>query len=544
MVTSDVCGECGAAAGLTCGGCGNIKYCDKDHQRRHWKIHKNECRPIKEIDSTQFGRYMVATRDIERGQLLMKESPYLVGPTATSDLICLTCHGPVLDNNIHFCPGCKWPLCCKECVGSSTHAEECTILASDKKGIGPPKGPGANPRYDLILVIRALLLREKDSKGWSMVESLANHTEQRMRDKEPHHMAAVRFCSEMIEPSFEADLVHKVHGAIITNCINTHGARGETLRCLYPTIPRLNHSCQPNVTLRSDDDNVLFVRAAVDIKKGEPLVFNYNSALDPVWQRQSELENIYYFTCVCGRCSDPTEMGTHFSSPRCPDCKKGGYIEPIDGPDKPWKCSKCSKERDATELIREAEEAVADIEEKKEINPKYAQKMMDKYTDLYHSTHYVWSKAATSVLRHLRGISGRGSLTLRRDLQQGILKLLDIFEPGYTRRRGVTLYEAAVVEISAARSDHAAKRLLNVELMDAHEKALEMLDESVTILGLEPPHSTEVVWLERARVTRKTVEDSLTALKNKMNLEKEQIMAIVNKNNPGVVKIKPVTGES
>ena len=57
-----------------------------------------------------------------------------------------------------------------------------------------------------------------------------------------------------------------------------------------------------------------------------------------------------YFTCSCVRCSDPTELGTMFSSIQCPQCtaEQGGYLvstNPAAGPDSQadWKCIVCQK---------------------------------------------------------------------------------------------------------------------------------------------------------------------------------------------------------
>lgn len=39
------CEICGIAADLKCGGCKNVFYCGKDHQKKHWKNgHKSQCR--------------------------------------------------------------------------------------------------------------------------------------------------------------------------------------------------------------------------------------------------------------------------------------------------------------------------------------------------------------------------------------------------------------------------------------------------------------------------------------------------------------------
>ena len=36
------CGEAGAS--LKCGGCGLVYYCSRECQKKHWKVHKKECK--------------------------------------------------------------------------------------------------------------------------------------------------------------------------------------------------------------------------------------------------------------------------------------------------------------------------------------------------------------------------------------------------------------------------------------------------------------------------------------------------------------------
>ena len=57
-----------------------------------------------------------------------------------------------------------------------------------------------------------------------------------------------------------------------------------------------------------------------------------------------------YFTCRCVRCADPTELGTMFSSVRCPQCsaEQAGYLVstdpvPATGVPADWKCNVCTR---------------------------------------------------------------------------------------------------------------------------------------------------------------------------------------------------------
>lgn len=42
----DKCGLCGSEASKKCSACRQESYCSKEHQQKHWKIHKSACRPF------------------------------------------------------------------------------------------------------------------------------------------------------------------------------------------------------------------------------------------------------------------------------------------------------------------------------------------------------------------------------------------------------------------------------------------------------------------------------------------------------------------
>ena len=62
-----------------------------------------------------------------------------------------------------------------------------------------------------------------------------------------------------------------------------------------------------------------------------------------------------YFICSCPRCVDPTELGTMFSSIRCPQCTADtGYLVPntpghadLLEVQADWRCVSCSKTQPA-----------------------------------------------------------------------------------------------------------------------------------------------------------------------------------------------------
>ena len=74
----------------------------------------------------------------------------------------------------------------------------------------------------------------------------------------------------------------------------------------YPTVARLNHSCDPNIEWRSvNGSNRIEFVALRDIRAGEELFISYIDQSESRETRQFELENLYGFTCSCSKCCIP-----------------------------------------------------------------------------------------------------------------------------------------------------------------------------------------------------------------------------------------------
>lgn len=48
------------------------------------------------------GRYLVASRDLRPGELVIKECPIAVGPCTDSDPVCLGCYVPVNNDSDQY----------------------------------------------------------------------------------------------------------------------------------------------------------------------------------------------------------------------------------------------------------------------------------------------------------------------------------------------------------------------------------------------------------------------------------------------------------
>lgn len=65
------------------------------------------------------------------------------------------------------------------------------------------------------------------------------------------------------------------------------------------------------------------MRTTVNVKKGDELFTTYTHILYSTKERQKHLRDGKFFSCSCQRCTDPTELGTHFSSLLCKRCDTG-----------------------------------------------------------------------------------------------------------------------------------------------------------------------------------------------------------------------------
>ncbi|XP_068232451.1 SET domain-containing protein SmydA-8-like [Palaemon carinicauda] len=498
-----ICGTCQGPASLKCTACGNVYYCSKEHQKKHWKIHKKECFPVVEQKDQQQGRYLVASRDIPAGHLILKEKPIVLGPPSISTAMCLGCLNPITQPDFPKCPRCSWPLCSPVCAESPLHAGECAYLSTDTGKKCPPQNLEETPRYDVILVLRCLALREKKPDAWKTIESMVNYAEKYKKEEEPYHMATVKYISEILTGVCDADLVHKVRGAIITNAINTKGPKGQSFRGMYPKIYLLNHSCHPNVTLRSDIYGFLYINAAVDIKKGDPLLFSYISPSLPLWQRQEELQMNYNFICTCVRCTDPTELATYFSNPKCPKCHDS-FLEPSQNYKDAWKCSKCGTTKPLKDLIKMADKFMENIEAKS-ATVKDAAELLDNVNKDYHPKHYVWLTAAQAILRNLASNNEIEALLIKRDLWESIVQLFFKLEPGTTRRRGVSLYHLACAEFEVFKAKKLLKQLSPSEYLAVLTNVLYRLDSAKEIITLEAEDSFERRWLKLLEEEREKI---------------------------------------
>ena len=108
-----------------------------------------------------------------------------------------------------------------------------------------------------------------------------------------------------------ADEINSCLNVLDVNAFEIRG-RGFSIRGVFPLTAMMNSVCSPNTQNCIGEDYTCKVRAVVDIAKGEEVTSTYTLTLAGTAYRRKHLRESKYFDCTCKRCSDPTELGSHF----------------------------------------------------------------------------------------------------------------------------------------------------------------------------------------------------------------------------------------
>lgn len=195
---------------------------------------------------------------------------------------------------------------------------------------------------------------------------------------------------------------------LILNIFNVHSTKHVShfpyhflnlIQGLYAIGCIVEHSCMPNCHFLFDKRNgfKLTVRAARDIMKGEHIATCYSNILWGTQVRRRQLKTMKYFSCFCQRCSDPTELGTHFSSLKCIGLDDGTPCDGIQVPMKPldnelneWTCNKCPARvngAEITDLMTKMSDEI-DHTMAKEATVPAIESLMEKLSTFLHPNHY------------------------------------------------------------------------------------------------------------------------------------------------------------
>uniref|UniRef100_A0A1B0FH41 SET domain-containing protein n=1 Tax=Glossina morsitans morsitans TaxID=37546 RepID=A0A1B0FH41_GLOMM len=110
----------------------------------------------------RFGRGLVTTETVIKGEIVIEEIPFARGPKQNSGIVCLGCYcGLQFDedgDSLDRCGKCDWPLCAF-CTDSSEHQLECKTFAdANVRFAGNVGEDGVCSQLDCITPLRPLML--------------------------------------------------------------------------------------------------------------------------------------------------------------------------------------------------------------------------------------------------------------------------------------------------------------------------------------------------------------------------------------------------
>ncbi|XP_061718853.1 SET domain-containing protein SmydA-8 isoform X1 [Cydia pomonella] len=507
------CEVCQKPANQTCGGCKLVYYCSRAHQKLGWREgHKFKCCAFKVQYSDTIGRHMVATRDIQPGEMILKEKPALIGPKMSSPAHCLACGrklepmkiGDKLD--FYKCSSCLWPMCNQKCEKAKVHKAECKIMTEKKykctiKYEQPDKSEAA---YCVIAPMRVLLMKQSNPQQFENIINLESHLDERIGTPLYSILKAnlSTFIIQVLGLDFDEETILKVASIIDTNAFDVRSPDGsKRLRAIYVTASMMNHSCKPNTRhiYLGDDYNMALI-ATVPISKGEPITATYTQSLWGTLDRRRHLKINKCFDCDCDRCKDPTEFGTNLGNIYCSVCNSGGAANgamlmstnPLDETAN-WKCEKCDHFILSKQMFWGNNALKQDLNKLDRNGPKQFEEFIMKYSQTLHPSNHLVLQAKLALIQIYGNYKGytlsdlSDNLLQRKiDLCHELLEIADKIEPGWTRFRGTLLLDLQSAMTIQTKREFETEKLTKAAAQDRLMECMVLLQEAANILRVEP----------------------------------------------------------
>lgn len=144
--------------------------------------------------------------------------------------------------------------------------------------------------------------------------------------------------------------------------------------------------------------------------------------------------------------------------------------------------------------------------------------LLEKYKSVLHSNHFIMillKNALVDSYGHVNGylLSELPNALLRRKIElcEEVLEILDVFERGKSRARGVMMFELYAPEVLLAQRWYKAEESLKFEYLEQLEKARGILRESLEILSWEDESFCKILGL--VKTSMKELDEMIQNLK-------------------------------
>ncbi|XP_001354556.2 SET domain-containing protein SmydA-8 [Drosophila pseudoobscura] len=464
-----------------------------------------------------YGRYLVASRQLEAGELLITEEPLAIGPCVSGDAVCLGCYQPVgLGREQYRCPGCGWPLCGASCPGLGRRightTEECALYGERRPAAAEllndrTSPPRVRDLYELVMIVRILLLRTHAPEQYAMITRMESHTEERRKNEKlwSHYEQKVvrRLRDEWklddLAAEEEAQAVHEICGILDVNCFEI-GQKGAKARTLYPSAFLLAHDCSPN-TAHTDDPRsyAILLRTSRRVREQEALTLSYAYTLQGTLKRRSFMYEGKLFWCRCQRCADPQELGSDCSALVCRSCLKGTVraVTPLEQT-ADWACDRCDHRTTALDLENQLDRINNDLEAIDVHDVPGLENFLLRYRETLRPNHYLLLSAKYSLCQIYGRIKGYllpemslNDIVRKERYCREFLAIIDLLEPGLTRLRGLIMYELHAPVMVMAQMGMQSGQISRQEFQRRLKEVSRLLQNSRDILLLEPEGSSE-----------------------------------------------------
>ncbi|KAF6201331.1 hypothetical protein GE061_005779 [Apolygus lucorum] len=308
--------------------------------------------------SAKKGRHVIATRDIELGEIVFFEEPFtFVCLPDPSHLHCQFCCRRTY--NPHPCDNCaEGSYCSSDCktkAWKQFHQWEC--------------GAGLELCYNIGIAhlgLRvALVGLSADKERYSTVKGLLDHIDKLYPDDLYQYslistalVIYLKQYTDLFSGSSRQSNLSDLGGLILAHVAQLVSNGHALVDCqlseeespfgvcsehqvrvgtgIYPAASMMNHSCDPSI-INSFHNQYLVVKAIKFIPKGTEVFNCYGPHFrrTPTYERQEMLMGQYFFKCECEPCRSPRDFLDKFLGSRCQSCE--GTI-----PYNTLQCAKCS----------------------------------------------------------------------------------------------------------------------------------------------------------------------------------------------------------
>ncbi|BFF99979.1 SET domain-containing protein SmydA-8 [Drosophila madeirensis] len=473
--------------------------------------------PFRIAQSEVYGRYLVANRQLEAGELLITEEPLVIGPCVSGDAVCLGCYQPVgLGRDQYRCPGCGWPLCEASCPGLGRRVghttEECALYGERRPAVAELLSDRTSPSsvrdlYELVMIVRILLMRTHAPEQFALIARMESHTEERRKNAalwshyEQKVVGRLRDEWKLGDLALEegAREVHEICGILDVNCFEI-GQKGAKARTLYPSAFLLAHDCSPN-TAHTDDPRsfAILLRTSRRVSEHEALTLSYAYTLQGTLKRRSFMYEGKLFWCRCRRCADPQELGSDCSAIVCRACQQGTVraVAPLEQT-ADWACDRCDHQTKVLDLERQMDHINNDLEAIDVHDIPGLENFLVRYRKTLRPNHYLLLSAKYSLCQIYGRIKGYllsemspQDIVRKERYCREFLAIIDLLEPGLTRLRGLIMYELHAPVMVLAQMGLQSGQISRQDFQRRVKEVAKLLQNSRDILLLEPEGSSE-----------------------------------------------------